>query len=428
MKESVIRLMTRLAARHGAVNLSQGFPDEPPPFEAVWGAVAALLGGTDEAIHRLNDSSLRSVLQARGIDPEHFLDWPLKEGLALLQGRRDLYNQYSFPFGLAELREEVASYVERFAGFRPDPESEITIVAGATEGFSSALRATCPAGSSVILFQPFHEMYPSQAELFGLRPFYVTLREDPRGERWELDRDQLVASLDSSVSAVVLNTPHNPTGKVFSREELEFIGELCRKHELLLITDEIYEHITYDGHRHCCPASLEGMRECTIVVNSVSKTGSATGWRVGWVLSPRQYTGAIRSAHDTLVIQAPTPLQKAAIRLLRLPGDYYAEMRRAYQDKRDLLLQALRRAGFRCPAPQGAYYLFADYRKVEALKQLSPMEAALFLIERIGVACVPGDNFYRTVRDGDHYLRFAFCRSLDSLREASRRLDSLSSG
>ncbi|MEW6751667.1 MAG: aminotransferase class I/II-fold pyridoxal phosphate-dependent enzyme [Candidatus Latescibacterota bacterium] len=422
MKESVIRLMTRLAVQHGAVNLSQGFTDEAPLFELAWGGIAAILGGTDEQIAQLDGLTLEQIHAQVGGSREEFLRLPLREVLGRLQNPRDRYNQYSFPFGLPELRQAIAAYTECFYGFHPDPETQITVVLGATEGLSSLLRATCEPGDGLVVFQPFHEMYPSQAAIFGLEPRYVTLREDVHRCEWVMDRDEVRAAAGPGARAIVLNTPHNPTGKVFSLADLEFVAELCRQQDLFAFTDEIYEHIVYDGHRHHCLAALEGMRERTFVINSVSKTGSATGWRVGWVLSPEAYTTRIRAIHDTLVIQAPTPLQKGAARLLGGDPAVFRGMWHSYDAKRRALVGGLRRVGFRVSPPQGSYYLFAGYRQVPALRHLSPMDAAMFLIRQVGVACVPGDNFYRVGSDGDGYLRFAFCRSLESLEEAGRRL------
>ena len=422
MNESVIRRMTRLAIQHQAVNLAQGFTDEAPLFELVWGGIVAILGGDDEQVARFENLTLQQILDEVGGDVDDFLRMELKEVLAQLQNPRDRFNQYSFPFGLPELREAIAGYTERFCGFCPDPESEITVGVGATEILSSLLRATCEPGDGLVIFQPFHEMYPSQADIFGLEPRYATLRQERESGVWQMDRDELEHAAGSGARAIILNTPHNPTGKVFSTDDLEFIANLCRERNLLAFTDEIYAHIVYDGHQHRCLAAFEGMRDRTFVVNSISKTGSATGWRVGWVISPEEYTSRIRAIHDNLVIQAPTPLQKGTARLLEQNDLLFRDMWKVYAEKRQLLINALRRVGFRISPPEGSYYLFADYRQVDALRSMSPVDAAMLLIEKIGVASVPGDNFYRAGNEGDGYLRFAFARSLDSLREAEDRL------
>ena len=421
--ESVIRRMTRLAVEHNAVNLSQGFTDEPPVFDLVWAAVAAMLGGDDDQIDRLGASTLRELVP--GAEPTALLDRPLKEVLAGLQGRPDRLNQYSFPFGLTELREAIADYTERLYGWRPDQEAEVTVTLGATEGLAAVLAGVCEAGDRVIVPQPYHEMYPSQAAIFRLEPEYVTLVERAGDGVWELDRDEWAAAAARGARALILNTPHNPTGKVFSAGDLAWVADLASRHDLLVITDEIYEHIVFDPHRHESLAALPGMRARTIVVNSISKTGNATGWRVGWVIAPAAYTPSIRGFHDTMVIQAPTPLQRAAVALLDLDPGVYGQLRAAYASKRDTLVAALRQAGFELSPPEGAYYLFARYRDVPAIGDRSPMAAALHLIEEVGVASVPGDNFYATGTAGDQYLRFAFCRRLSTLEEAARRLSTL---
>ena len=424
-QESVIRRMTRLAIQHNAVNLSQGITDEPVVYDMAWAALAASLGGTDENATRLETLTLSQFLEALPGDRNTLLARPLKNLLSTLQGTRDRFNQYSFPFGLPELRTAIADYTQRFYTYRPDPETQITVTLGATEALSTVLRATCQPGDGILIFQPFHEMYPSQAHLFGLRPKYVTLIENPKAGEWELNRTELARAAANQVRAIVLNTPHNPTGKVFSHDELTFIADLCKKHDLLLITDEIYEHILYGNHTHHCAATLDGMQDRTFIINSISKTANASGWRVGWVLSPPAYTPQIRGIHDTLVVQAPTPLQKGAERLLRMDADFFRNIHRLFQKKRDVLVAALQTVGFQITPPDGAYYLFANYKQIPALKSMSPTDAAMYLIEKIGVASVPGDNFYHAGNDGDSYLRFAFCRHLDTLQEAARRLSEL---
>ena len=420
--ESVIRRMTRLAAEHDAVNLSQGFTDEPPVFDLVWAAVAAMLGGNDDQMRQLSESTLRELVP--GAESETLLDRPLKEVLARVQGSPDRLNQYSFPFGLSELRGAIADYTERLYGWRPDPHTEVTVTLGATEALASVLAGVCAAGDRVIVPQPYHEMYPSQAAILGLEPTYVTLVERAGGGGWELDRDEWEAAARGA-RALILNTPHNPTGKVFSADDLAWVGDLALRHDLLVITDEIYEHVVFDGHRHESLAAVPGMRARTIVVNSISKTGNATGWRVGWVIASSDHTPSIRGFHDTMVIQAPTPLQRAAVALLGLESGAYGVLCAAYTRKRDTLVAALRRVGFGVNPPQGAYYLFARYRGVPTLCGRSPRAAALHLIEEVGVASVPGDNFYATGSGGDQYLRFAFCRSLPTLAEAATRLSTL---
>ncbi len=234
IQESVIRRMTRLAIQHNAVNLAQGFTDEAPTYDLVWGGIAAMLGGTDEGIEQLESLSLKEILGERDDDTVC-----LRDLLSRVQNSHDRLNQYSFPFGLPELREAIARYTHRFTGFHPDPEREITVVLGATEGLAAVLRATCRPDDGVLILQPFHEMYPSQAKVFGIRPEFISLREDPDSGDWILDREELVASLRRDIRALILNTPHNPTGKVFTRSELEFIAASCKRHGVLIITDEI---------------------------------------------------------------------------------------------------------------------------------------------------------------------------------------------
>ncbi len=418
-QESVIRRMTRLSLEHNAVNLSQGVTDEPVLYDLAWAGIAAILGGSDEGAEHLHALTLRDLLTRNpGNDNRS-----LKDLCAILQPEHDRYNQYSFPYGLPELREAIADYTRRFYAFRPNPETQITVTAGATEGLSSTLCALCNPGDCVIVLQPFHEMYPNQASLFGLHCEYVTLREKSDG--WAIDKDEW-ATAAKRARALILNTPHNPTGKVFSEAELAFIADLCYKHDLFLITDEIYEHILYGDCVHICPATLAGMAERTIVINAITKTANASGWRVGWVISPEQHTPRIRAIHDTLVVQAPTPLQKGAEHLLRLPDAIFKNIHKPFLQKRDLLLNALQSIGFKITPPDGAYYLFADYRSVPTLCDLNATDAALYMTREIGVTPVPGDNFYATGSEGDRYLRFAFCRTLDSLSEAAERLKKLS--
>jgi aminotransferase len=412
--------MTRLAQQHGAINLAQGFTDEPPPFPLVWGAIAALLGGSDDGILRLERTTATDSSAGRGST------LLLRDVLEPLQGRRDELNQYSFPFGLPELRRAIAAHTARWSGFEPDPETETTVVLGSTEGLAAVLAAVGRRGDGVVIVEPFHEMYPAQAEIFGLAPRFVTLREDEDGAAWRLDPDEL-RRVAAGARLLILNTPHNPTGKVCAPEDLEAIADVARSQDLVVVADEIYEHIVFDGARHRSVATWPGMRERTIVVNSISKTANATGWRIGWVLAPPHLTPAIRAVHDTLVVQAPTPLQKAAVGLLAMPAAFFRDLGQGYADKRAILGGALREAGFRMTEPRGAYYFMADYRGVEVLANLDPLPAAMHLIEQVGVAAVPGDNFYAGSADGARYLRFAFCRGQDTVGDAARRLRRLAS-
>ena len=422
VNETVIRRMTRLAIDYGAVNLSQGFAEEAPVFDMVWGGVSAMVGGTPEEEERIESTTLRETLAARGPGADS-LDLTLKELFAGIWNPRDEFNQYTFPFGTPDLRDAVADYTEELYGCRPDPEEQITVVIGASEGMAAVFRSVLQPGDGVLLMQPYHEPYPSQAAVFGLVPRFVTLREDRDAGTWRFGRDEMrAAAADPAVRAIVVNTPHNPTGKVLDRDELSFIADLCREHDLFAITDEVYEHITFDGHRHLHLASFEGMADRTLVVNSISKTGGATGWRIGWVITPPERTRLLRAVHNSLVARAPTPLQKGAAALLRRERAFFEGIAEAYRRKRDLLIQGLRSVGFSASLPEGAFYLFADYRTVPALAEMSPMEAAMHLVTEVGVATVPGDNFYATGKDGDRYLRFAFCRSLETLEAGIERL------
>ena len=423
VKETVIRLMTRLAIEHGAVNLSQGFTDEAPEYDMVWGGISAMLGGTDEGVRRLESVTLREILEARGEAGGNSLEITLKELLAEVRNPRDQLNQYSFPFGIPELRHAIADHTEALHGYRPDPEEQVTVVLGASEGMAVAFRSLLDPGDGVVVIQPFHELYPSQAEIFGLVPRFVTLREDRDAGTWRLDRDEVRSVVsDPTVKAFVVNTPHNPTGKVLNDDELSFIAESCRAYDLFAITDEIYEHITFEGHRHSYLAGFEGMAGRSVVVNSISKTGRSTGWRIGWVITPPKRTRRLRAVHDNLVVQAPTPLQKGAVSLLRQDRAFFDGIAAGYLRKRDLLLDGLREVGFTASPPEGAYYLFADYRSVPALAAMTPTDAAMHLIREVGVATVPGDNFYATGNEGDRYLRFAFCRSMETIEAGLERL------
>ncbi|MBI2853556.1 MAG: aminotransferase class I/II-fold pyridoxal phosphate-dependent enzyme [Chloroflexi bacterium] len=424
-KESIIRSMTRLANEYGAVNLSQGFTDEAPEFDMVWGAIAALIGGTGKGIEQLSNISLRDILSRMQKDGSDLLDTKLKDILRAVRNPQDAYNQYSYPFGLPELRQAISDYTDRFQHFRPDVETEITVVAGATEGAFSCLAALCRRGDEIIIIQPYHEMYLAQAMVLGLSPKYVTLREDTKTKTWNLDLDELEGAIGNRTRVLILNTPHNPTGKVFTSKELEGIADICRRHDVVPVTDEIYEHFLYNGHKHISIATLDGMRDRTITINAITKTGHATGWRVGWVISPTKYTPEIRGVHDTLVIQSPTPLQKGAERLLRLGDDFFSSIATRYQEKRRLLLEALEQVGFVVSPPEGSYYIFANYEGVPALKDLPAMDAAIYLMKDFGVASVPGSNFYATGGFGDKYLRFAFCKNTNTLKDAAAKLRKL---
>ena len=406
VNESTIRLMTRVAIESGAVNLSQGFPNEPPPREMACAAAGALLCGASVA----SAAAAAAALEATGPRAEE----------------TDELNQYSFPYGAPELRRAVTKYyAQRFPGaFAYDADENITIVAGATEGFAACIRALAEPGDAVAFFEPCHELYPSQLALFGMRPRAVTLTATPRG--WMFDAAELEAALQKA-RLFLFNDPHNPTGHRFSPAERRLIVKLCRKHGVLIVTDEIYEWILYDdGGVHEPLAVLDP--ENVVVVSSISKTARATGWRIGWVVASALRTQRIRAVHDQLVACVATPLQIGVARLLELPTERFADLREEYREKRDVLGAALRAAGFDLgPAPRGAYYWFVGYKGVPQLRDLDPLAAAMIMTREYGVACVPGDNFYVSARrtdaaHGQRYLRFAFCRSLGVLRAAGERL------
>ena len=405
--ESTIRLMTRVAIESDAVNLSQGFPNEPPPREMACAAAGALLCGASTA----SAAAAAAELEATGPRAEE----------------TDALNQYSFPYGAPELRRAVAKYyAQRFPeAFAYDAGENVTIVAGATEGFAACIRALAEPGDTVAFFEPCHELYPSQLALFGMRPLAVTLTAGGRGG-WTFETAELEAALRKA-TLFLFNDPHNPTGHRFSPAERRLIVDLCRKHGVVIVTDEIYEWILYGGGGLHEPLAVLDP-ENVVVVSSISKTARATGWRIGWVVASASRTQRIRAVHDQLVACVATPLQIGVARLLAMDGARFADLREEYRVKRDTLGAALQAAGFDLgPTPRGAYYYFVGYRGVPSLAALDPLSAAMKMTREVGVACVPGDNFYVSPRradaaHGQRYLRFAFCRSLGVLRAAGERL------
>jgi aspartate/methionine/tyrosine aminotransferase len=378
--ESVIREMTRQAMLHGAVNLSQGFPDFPAPAEIKRAAQEAIAADV---------------------------------------------NQYAITWGAKNLRNAIARQMQVWQGITVDPEREITVCCGSTETIVSTLLAVCNAGDEVIIFEPFYENYGPDSIISGAKPRFVKLRppETPDGE-WTFDERELRAAFHNHTKAIVVNTPNNPTGKVFTRTELELIRDLCVEFNVLAITDEIYEHILYDGAQHISIAALEGMRERTITINGLSKTYAVTGWRVGWAVAPPMITDAIRKVHDFLTVGAPAPLQEAGATALGLPANYYEGLAEGYRKRRDRLLPVLTAAGFRCFLPRGAYYVMTDIRNFGFADDV---EFVQYLVKDIGVAAVPGSSFYSEARDGAQQVRFAFCKRDDTLDEAARRLRKLKS-
>ena len=370
--------MTRQAALYGAVNLAQGFPDFPAPAEIKQAAKRAI--ETD-------------------------------------------VNQYAITWGAKNLRNAIARQMGVWQGITVDPEKEITVCCGSTEAMISTLLAVCNVGDEVVIFEPFYENYGPDSVLSGARPRFVKLHPpaDTGGE-WTFDEKQLRAAFDRHTKAIILNTPNNPTGKVFTRAELELIRDLCVEFDVLAITDEIYEHILYDGTEHISMASLEGMRERTVTINGMSKTYSVTGWRVGWAVGPEKITNAIRKVHDFLTVGAPAPLQEAGAAALSLPEEYYAKLAENYRVRRDHLIPALQAAGFRCFPPRGAYYVMTD---ISAFGFDNDVAFVRYLVKEIGVAGVPGSSFYRDPIDGARQVRFAFCKKIETLDAAAQRLSKL---
>ena len=377
--ESVIREMTREALKHGAVNLSQGFPDFPAPEDLKRAAAAAIA---------------------------------------------DDVNQYAVTWGAQDFREAIADKTRWFLGLEYDPEREITVTCGSTEGMIAAMMATVDPGEEVVVFEPFYENYAPDAILSGATPRYVPLRAPD----WTFDPEELRAAFNPRTKAVIICNPNNPTGKVFTREELEFVAGLCREFDALCFTDEIYEHIVYPREdrevEHISMAQLEGMKERTVVVNSMSKTYSVTGWRVGYVLAPPDITSAVRKVHDFLTVGAAAPLQRAGAYALRMPPAYYEELQREYGRRRDLLLPALEEVGFRVFRPDGAYYVMTD---ISAFGFADDLEFTRHLIQQVGVACVPGSSFYSRPELGARQVRFCFCKKDETLEAAADRLRKLQS-
>jgi aminotransferase len=373
--ESVIREMTRQAMLHDAINLAQGFPDFPAPAEIK-----------------------RAAQEAIGAD----------------------VNQYAITWGAKSLRGAIAQQIETRQGVAVDPEKQVTVCCGSTEAMISTLLAVCNAGDEVVIFEPYYENYGPDSILSGARPRFVKLKppRDAEGE-WTFDERELRAAFHKHTKAIIVNTPNNPTGKVFSRRELELVRDLCVEFDVLAITDEIYEHILYDGSKHISMASLEGMQDRTITVNGMSKTYSVTGWRVGWTIAPPRITDAIRKVHDFLTVGAPAPLQEAGASALRLPSSYYVNLAEGYRRRRDRLVPALTAAGFRCFLPRGAYYVMTD---ISAFGFPDDLAFTHYLISQIGVAAVPGSSFYRDPKDGEQQVRFAFCKRDQTLDEAAKRL------
>jgi aspartate/methionine/tyrosine aminotransferase len=392
--ESVIREMTRQAMQYGAVNLAQGFPDFSAPAEIKRAAQEAIAADV---------------------------------------------NQYAITWGAKSLRNAIAHQMQEWQGISVDPEKEVVVCCGSTEAMIATLMAVCNKGDEVVVFEPFYENYGPDAVLSGAKPRFVSLRPPQNaGGEWTFDEQELREAFQPKIGqksgqhqtaphhtkAIIVNTPNNPTGKVFSRKELELIRDLCVEYNVLAITDEIYEHILYEGSEHISLAGLDGMRDRTITINGLSKSYSVTGWRVGWAVAPPAITNAIRKVHDFLTVGAPAPLQEAGAAALSLPPAYYRELAERYRTRRDHLIPALEKAGFLCYRPRGAYYVMTDIR---SFGFANDVQFASHLVKEIGIACVPGSSFYKHPKDGSQQVRFAFCKKPETLDEAAGRLEKLRS-
>jgi len=374
--ESVIREMTRLAIEHGAMNLAQGFPDFAAPAEV------------KEAAQRAIAADI---------------------------------NQYAITWGAREFRRAIASRFAKDTGIEIDPEREITVTCGATEAMIASLLAVVDPGEEVVVFEPFYENYGPDAIICGAVPRFVRLRPPD----WTFDPDELRSAFGARTRALILNTPNNPTGKVFTRAELGLIADAILGSNAYVVTDEIYQYMTYDGARHVSMATLPGMRERTITINALSKTYSVTGWRVGYAIAPPEISAAVRKMHDFLTVGAAAPLQEAGVTALGLPEDYYRRLAAEYQQRRDRMLTALTAAGFECYKPRGAYYVITD---ISGFGFPDDVQFARHLVSEIGVAVVPGSSFYRDPAPGRQQVRFCFSKTDATLDEAGRRLAKLQSG
>jgi aspartate/methionine/tyrosine aminotransferase len=368
--ESVIREMTRLAMECKAVNLAQGFPDFSAPADIKQAAQEAIAAD---------------------------------------------FNQYAITWGAKPFRDAIAAKYRKWYGLEYDPEREVTVCCGSTEGMIASMLAVTNPGDEVIVFEPYYENYGPDTLLCDAERKLVSLRAPD----WTFDPDELRRAFSSKTKAIILNSPNNPTGKVFSREELQIIANLCIEFDALAITDEIYEHILYEGAAHIPIATLPGMRERSVLVNSMSKTYSVTGWRVGWVLAAPDLSDSIRKVHDFLTVGAAAPLQQAGVLALNMPDAYYAKLATDYQGRRDMMMALLSQAGFRCFRPDGAYYIMTG---IEAFGFPDDTAFIRHMIEHAGVAAVPGSSFFANSSDGSSLIRFCFCKKYETLEEAGNRL------
>ena len=367
--ESVIREMTRLNAVHGGINLAQGFPNFAAPAEV------------KEAAKRAIDADI---------------------------------NQYAITWGAKSLRDALARTYRELYGMAVDPETSLTVTCGSTEAMISTLLAICDPGDEVVVLEPFYENYGPDAAISGATPVFVPLRPP----EFKFDPEELRRAFTSRTKAIIVNTPNNPTGRVFTRAELEAIATLCREHDAIAVTDEIYEHIRYEGE-HIPIATLPGMAERTVTISGASKTFSVTGWRVGWIVAAPELTAAIRKVHDFVTVGAPAPLQEAIAVALTMGRPYYDRLAAEYRARRDSLVRALTAAGLEPNTPDGAYYVLCDIRPFGFDDDIA---FAHWLVREVGVAGVPGSSFFSRRELGRHLIRFTFCKTPDLLEEAGARL------
>jgi aspartate/methionine/tyrosine aminotransferase len=372
--ESVIREQTRLAMQHGAINLSQGYPDFAAPME-------------------LKEAARRAIAE-------------------------DI-NQYPITWGAEAFRAGIAAkYRDLYGMDWVKAEEHVTVTCGSTEAMIASMLGVLDPGDEVVILEPFYENYRPDSIISGATPRHVTMHPPD----WTLEEVELRAAFNDQTRGIVINTPNNPTGKVFTRQELELVAELCQHWDAIVFTDEIYEHITFDGHVHIPPGSIAGLEDRTVTISALSKTYAVTGWRVGWVVAPDALTGGIRGMHDFMTVAAPAPLQEAGAVALAMPAEFYTRTAEEYLERRDLMMKILDETGFRAEPPQGAYYVMAD---CSHLGLGDDVAVAKHLVENVGVAVVPGSSFFSNPADGAHLVRFAFPKKLETLEAAGERLRTL---
>ena len=377
--ESIIREMTRIALDVGAINLSQGYPDFAAP-------------------QVIKDAATQAI--------------------------RDDWNQYSVTWGLKPLRDAIADHYRRRYEMEVNPDTEVVVCCGATESMIAAMLGVVNPSDEVIFFEPYYESYIPNCFITQSTPRFVSLRPSPNG-RWEFDPDELRRAFNERTRVIIINSPHNPTGKIFTREELQLIADLCIEHDVIAITDEIYEFITYDDAQHIPIATLPGMAERTITISGMSKTFSVTGWRLGYAVAPEDLMIGVRKAHDFMSVCAATPLQIAGVTMMTLDDNYYLGLRHDYAQRRALALEMLREVGFKPVVPQGAYYIMADF---SAISDEDDITFGLRMARDIGVACVPGSPFFSRPELSRSIVRFAFCKKQETLEQARERLQKLKRG